>query len=399
MIFIVKDSKFRLARTAYVTVIALTISIAITLQPAWAADANIRELQTAAQKGHIGKQIELAARYFKGIGVQQDNGLAAHWYEQAAKNGDPAAQNQIAFLYLTGNGVPADPARAFHWYQLAAASGYVKAKVNMGVLYAWGTGVAQDERLAAQLFREAVEKGDGSAASYLGDMCYVGMGTDKDAAAAERWYERGAKLGSPAAEFNLASLFSVANGHSRDFPRAAALLRRSVASGYVPAMHALGLLLTNHPELAVSASEARPLLETASNVGTWKSTIVLGILARDGAGVPRSAESAYRYFQMAQLQGGEKARAIVANEVKLLEKKLDAERSAELTEEANAWHQEHQLRLTFLTREDANTKLFPTYAMTVADDAGTRGDWCPLNLHDEKLAGIQPKNEGRGLIR
>jgi uncharacterized protein len=363
--------------TLCVTSLALLAGFVFAPRAAQAAREDIPQLQAAAERGLVPQQIELATAYFIGDGVPQDVKLAAHWYEKAAESGDPEAENEIGFLYQTGAGVPFDPERAFHWYQLSAATGYVKAKVNLGVMYVWGIGVRKNEELAVHFFREAFEKGDGTAASYLGDLSYFGIGMKQDRAAAERWYASGAKLHDPIAAYNLGSLFSVQADHPHDFPKAAALLRRSASDGYVPAMHSLGLILVNHPELARSAQEARTLLQTASQAGSWRSTVLLGVLARDGRGAPVDAEAAYYDFQLAVLQGGNAARSLLANDIDALSVRLPAERAAALATSASEWFKQHPAALAFVCKSGETNKRFPALARGLADDEFHAGQLIP----------------------
>jgi len=353
------------------------ISGAVFAPGARAANESIPQLQAAAQKGLVNQQIELASAYFVGDGVPQDVKLAAHWYQKAAESGDPEAENEIGFLYQTGTGVPFNPERAFHWYQLSAASGLVKAKVNLGVMYVWGIGVRKNEELAAQLFREALEKGNGTAASYLGDLAYFGIGMKQDKAAAERWYTIGAKLHDPLAAYNLGSLFSVQADHPHDFPKAANYLRRSASDGFVPAMHSLGLILVNHPELEKSPQEARTLLQTASGAGFWRSTVLLGVLARDGRGAPPDAEAAYYNFQLAVLQGGDAAKKLLANDLNALSIKLTAERATVLQASACDSYKQHPAPLAFIYKNGDTNKRFPALARTLADGEVHAGQLIP----------------------
>jgi uncharacterized protein len=343
-----------------------------------ASRESFPQLQAAAEKGLVPQQIELATAYFVGDGVPQDVKLAAHWYEKAAQSGDPEAENEIAFLYQTGTGVPFDPERAFHWYELSSAAGYVKAKVNLGVMYVWGVGVKKNEELAAQLFREAFEKGDGTAAGYLGDMTYFGIGMNRDKAAAEKWYAAGTKLHDPVATYDLGSLYTTEPGHPHDLAKAAGLFRRSASDGYVPAMHSLGLLLANHPELAKSGQEARSLLQTASQAGSWRSTVVLGVLARDGRGEPSNSEAAYYDFQLAILQGGDAARRLLANDIEVLSARITGERAATLAESANEWFRQHSTALAFIYKSNETNRRFPTLGRTFSDAGLHAGQLIPL---------------------
>ena len=72
--------------------------------------------------------------------------------------------------------------------------------------------------------------------------------------------------------------YSVYDDHPHDLPRRPSCCVRPRDAGYVPAMHSLGLLLVNHPELKPDPRKAGALLEAAANAGSWKSSIVLGIL-------------------------------------------------------------------------------------------------------------------------
>jgi len=373
-----RQSLYRLARL-------LTYSTAFTLFSFPAPDysmaiptgIDVPELQSEAERGFVPKEIELAAAYFTGRGVARDEKMAAYWYEKAAMSGDPESENEIAFLYQTGVGVAANPARAFHWYQLAAASGYVKAKVNLGVMYVWGIGVEKNDAMAEQFFREAVEKGNGTAATYLGDMEYFGIGRHPDKGEAERWYRAGVKLHDPVAAFNLGSLYSEGKDHRHDLAKAAALLRTSATDGYVPAMHALALLVVNHPDLAHGSAEARTLLEAASNAGSWKSSALLGILERNGDGDPADAEAACYHFERAVLQGGDEARKLLTNDLAMLEAKLGHEHTSAVAARAGEWYKQHPLVLTFIYKEDANWRRFPASASATADDGVHAGRLIP----------------------
>jgi TPR repeat protein len=344
-----------------------------------AADVNIQELQRAAERGYISKQIQLAGDYLAGRGVPQDAKRAAYWYKKAAESGDPWAANQLGFLYQTGQGVPADPDCAFHWYQLAAASGLPVAKVNLGVMYFWGIGVPKDEVLAAQLFREAAAKGSGVAATYLGDMNSLGLGVKQDKAIGEAWYEEGVKMRDPFAEFDMALLLSTSQDHQHDLPRAVKLFRQSAAAGFVPAMHSLGLLLTNHPELADSNEEARPLLEAAANAGCWKSSVVLGVIARDGGGNSGGLESAYYHFQIALLQSGEEAMRLLSNDLHALEQQLTEKQRSTLASEANAWYSKHNAVLEFVLQDTDSdrARLIPASALTAVSKGVHAGTLVP----------------------
>jgi TPR repeat protein len=302
--------------------------------------------------------------------------MAAYWYEKAAGHGSPEAQNQIGYFYQAGIGVPKDAKRAAHWYQLAAASGFAKAKVNLAVAYLRGIGVQQNDEMAVRLFNQAFQDGNGTAATYLGLLYYFGIAVKQDRAAAEKWFESGLKLHDPLAAYDLGSMYSVNADHPHDLPKAAALLRQAADGGYVPAMHSLGLMLVNHPELKQGPQESRSLLETAANAGSWKSSVVLGILARDGRGAPVDYKTAYYHFRVAILQGGADAEKVIKKDIEIMAARVGAEESQTAVSAAHTWFEHHSLPLMFVYKEGAPRRDFPMAGIALAPD-GSAGQLLP----------------------
>ena len=163
----------------------------------------------------------------------------------------------------------------------------------------------------------------------------------------------------------MASLLTVSRDHPQNLHQGAKLLRQSAGAGFVPAMHSLGLLLTNHPELTNSPQEARTLLEAAASAGSWRSSVVLGILARDWVGDSPGPESAYYHFQIAILQGGEPARLLLAKDLVALSGKLGEEKRNALKSDAKSWFSQHKTALGFVVIEREHAKRFPGSALTI----------------------------------
>jgi TPR repeat protein len=364
----------------FVFLIALISCKLWTATPALAGAgaADLSETRRLAEKGSINDEIALAADYFAGKGVKQDSKMAAYWYEKAAGHGNPAAENQIGYFYQAGIGVPQDSERAFHWYQLAAASGFDRAKVNLAITYFYGVGARKDCDLGVRLLKQAFDAGNGTAATYLGLISYFGMAGKEDRIMGESWFEAGLKLHDPMAAFNLGSLYSVTASHPQDLSKAADLLGQAADGGYVPAMHSLGLLLINNPNLKQGDQQAHTLLESAANAGSWKSSVVLGILARDGRGVPMDSKDAYYHFRIAVLQGGEVAKRMVKRDMDLLGTKIGTEERRMADIAANTWFEHHSLTLVFVYKDGMKTD-FPTAAVASAPDGSFAGQLLPLS--------------------
>lgn len=353
--------------------LAIVLSIAVR---AAAVEPDIPRIQSGAEKGSIQHEIQLAGAYFLGQGVSRDEKQAAYWYEKAANSGDPGAQLQIGYFYEAGIGVERDPVRAALWFQRAAAGGSVAAKVNLGVAYTWGTGVRKDPEFAVQLFREAAEKGSGAGACFLADAYYFGIGIQKDEDKARHWFEFAAKKHDAQAELSLALLLLRQPGHG-DEERAIKLLRDSAKSGYVPARHELALRLVRKSEFNAAPQEALDQLQEASSQGFWKSTVVLGILYREGRGVSKDPETAYLQFRIAALQGGDAGAKMVTNDLHALEPALDSARIKALDEKAADWISSHTRRLEFV-RYPNGGKEFPTFALAYPEDGLHAGRMFPI---------------------
>jgi TPR repeat protein len=362
--------------------IAVLVTVTIWTPMATCSDTGmtkeLTQVRELAKRGSIRDEIALAGVYFAGKGVAQDSKMAAYWYEKAAGHGSPEAQNQIGYFYETGTGVTPDVSRALHWYQLAAATGFAPAKVNLAIAYLHGSGVAKNEELAMQLLTQAFQGGNGTAATYLGDISYFGIGVKEDKIAGERWFEQGLKLHDPLAAFNLGSLYSVTEDHSHDLAKAAGLLRLAADAGYVPAMHSLGLLLVNHSELKQEPQQSRDLLETAAKAGSWKSSIVLGILAREGRGEPADYKAAYFHFRLALLQGHAEASHVIKRDTDALGAKISDEDRQTAATAANTWFERQPFTLAFVFK-DSNRGDFPAAALASASDGSFAGQLLPLS--------------------
>ena len=333
--------------------------------------SNVAEMQTKAAQGFVKQELELAAAYFAGRGVPKDLAQAAYWYRRAADQGNPAAQGYLGYLYSVGLGVPQDTAEAIRWYRRAASSNSPLAEVNLAAHYMRGDGVKQDTAEALRLLRSAEEKGYGRADAYLGWSSYIGSGVPVDHAAAEVWLKKGVKRHDPEAECFLAEWDAYEPGHVPDIALEARLLRLSAATGYVPAIHGLGLLLVNHPELPQAKEEAINLLMSSAQAGYWPSSAALGILARDGRLVPKDQREAYRWLRIAVSQGGSPAETYVRHELQRLARSLADTTSAD--QEAAEWLQSHPDHDLFAFANEMNSKYFPileVYAITHAPAVG-----------------------------
>ena len=156
----------------------------------------------------------------------------------------------------------------------------------------------------------------------------------------------------PVSAFELGLLYSTEPGHEHDAAKAVGPLRQSVDAGYVPAMHSLAVLELHHPELARESGEAEQLLRRGEEAGDWKSSMVLGVLARAGKGAGTDCSQAYLHFRIAALQGGAEVEELVSGDVERLRGVLTAAATEQLDVEAASWVEKHPRQPDVLRRND-----------------------------------------------
>jgi len=83
--------------------------------------------RSAAEKGHIGAQHNLAVMYNTGTYVAKDQSVAAQWFAKAADAGHANAAFNLAHLFLTGSGVTQNNQQAHTYLCVAADNGHAGA--------------------------------------------------------------------------------------------------------------------------------------------------------------------------------------------------------------------------------------------------------------------------------
>ncbi len=86
------------------------------------------ETYTAALRGDKMAQFQVGVIYERGIGIEQNQSLAAQWFEKSAQQGYVDAQYNIAIMYASGRGVAADEGLAMMWLARAAKQKDVESR-------------------------------------------------------------------------------------------------------------------------------------------------------------------------------------------------------------------------------------------------------------------------------
>ena len=193
---------------------------------------------------------------------------------QQAEAGNADAQFNLGIAWINGSAGTVNYDQARYWWEKAAAQGQRIAQYNLGVLYDEGRGVSQDYRLAAQWYRKAAQQGFISAQYNLGNLYRDGKGVPQNAYIARDWQEKAAAQGDRDAMYALGSLYQ---------------------------QGALGISGNGQHALAFY------WLEQAAMRGNPRAQYELGGRYLRGEGVPRSEETALKWWQAAADLGDQEA--------------------------------------------------------------------------------------------
>jgi TPR repeat protein len=73
----------------------------------------------------------LGWHYHMGIGTDQDDGQAVHWWLKAARQGVVESQQGLGWAYANGRGVSEDLVEAYRWFNRAASGGDEAAREGL----------------------------------------------------------------------------------------------------------------------------------------------------------------------------------------------------------------------------------------------------------------------------
>ena len=190
--------------------------------PSTAEERYLADLRQRVARGDIEAEVAIGNLYESGQSVLPfDPAMAVEWYRRAADKGHVGAQINLAMMYLDGFGVPRDAAQAVAWYRKAAERGDALAQFSLGSIYETGVDrIARDEAIAAEWFRKAADQGLVSAEYKLGELYRQGRGVRKDRDQALAWLRKAADQGEADAQIELGILLSPGPGATEDIVEA-----------------------------------------------------------------------------------------------------------------------------------------------------------------------------------
>lgn len=176
------------------------------------------------------------------------------------------------------------------------------AMTLLGELYRLGLGVPEDQKVAAEWYERAAERGDINASYALAIALLDERSGKRDLARAGALLEKASAAGHPAANYNLA-LTLLATGREANDKRAVASLEIAAANNIGDAMHALGILAKQGRGMPQSDAKAAEWMAKAAQVGNVPGEIEYAIMLFNGTGVAKDETAAAKLFLRAANKG------------------------------------------------------------------------------------------------
>ena len=267
----------------------------------WVERASKQGLESAAE---LLKLLKAAKEHPFDLGVaclkQEDFVQAARLFRIAAKQGDAKAQFNLALCYQQGLGVEQNDSEAFHWYHEAAEQGIADAQFCLALCYAQGIGEEKNLSEAVRWFRAAAEQGIADAQFNLA-LCYSqGKGVEENQSEAVRWFRAAAEQGYVGAQFNLALCYAQGEGVEKDLDMAITWAERAHEQDYEDAKELLFIL-------KLQREKEKPHFLIAAERGDANAQFALALRYADGDGVEQDQSKAVHWYQKAAEQGHAKA--------------------------------------------------------------------------------------------
>ena len=255
----------------------------------------------AADREHIGAQINLGRMYIEGLGIAQNVSIAEMWYMKAAESGNKDVQHELGEIYSKGPLEIRNLSMAAMWYRKAAEQGLDRAQVKMAEIYACGRGVPKNETEGLKWYyqvsnklhehpigweRMAAEHGDNYKQYSLGMLYSHGdnYGRDVDEEEALKWFQMAADNGVPEAQYQLGKMLADRHGTSENICAAKKWFLLAAGNGHEAAQYYLGWI------------------QRTAEKGNIGAQYILGVIHATGRYAPRDYVEAAKWWGKAAIQ-------------------------------------------------------------------------------------------------
>jgi TPR repeat protein len=194
---------------------------------------------------------------------------------------------------LTGSGISRSEFDAARYLRESADGGFVPAQTAYGSLVEHGIGVTPSQTEALAWYKKAAGKNDPISLWVVGRMYLRGEGVASDRQEAEKWLRRSAESGNEFGQL----LYGIAK-EDLEYAEAPQWYRKAAMKGLIPAQKRLGLVYKNGRGVPVDKAEAYKWLLLASESGDQTVSTELGGLESElGSNQVEAIKSRVRELQ------------------------------------------------------------------------------------------------------
>ncbi|RWB68014.1 caspase family protein [Mesorhizobium sp.] len=195
-------------------------------------DQAKREIQEAADKGHVRAVFELGYLNATGTGMPVNRKQANTFYAAASDKGDPYGMTSWGRALFNGYGVERDTGKGLDLLLKAAAMGHTYAMNDLAAIFTEGrNGVPADPARAVAFLKAGVERQDMYSMNLLGRNYLSGQGIDKDPKAALTLFQKAIDLGQPYAPGSLGRMYRDGVGVQQNLDEAQRLFELATTRG------------------------------------------------------------------------------------------------------------------------------------------------------------------------
>ncbi|TGS65808.1 peptidase C14 caspase catalytic subunit p20 [Mesorhizobium sp. M3A.F.Ca.ET.201.01.1.1] len=195
-------------------------------------DQAKREIQEAADKGHVRAVFELGYLNATGTGMPVNRKQANTFYAAASDKGDPYGMTSWGRALFNGYGVERDTGKGLDLLLKAAAMGHTYAMNDLAAIFTEGrNGVPADPARAVAFLKAGVERQDMYSMNLLGRNYLSGRGIDKDPKAALTLFQKAIDLGQPYAPGSLGRMYRDGVGVQQNLDEAQRLFELATTRG------------------------------------------------------------------------------------------------------------------------------------------------------------------------
>lgn len=209
----------------------------------------------------------LGRLYVAGIGVEQDQNKALHYYQKADQLGSKYGTDGIGNVCESFRKYD----HAVKFYKKASKLGNCNSMFHLAILYFDGKGTPQNFKKAFSWCLKAATLGHLKAMNYVGYMYQNGRGVTANFSKAMKWYQKSAKLGYPKAMTNLAIMYYLIGSYKDT----ATWLHKAAEYNNVIAMEKLGFLYSKGMGVKRSYRKAKEWYRKAAKYGSLSAKRIL----------------------------------------------------------------------------------------------------------------------------